>query len=326
MSLPPRLFPTIGHSPLSGRLILDCSTLLPGPFVGKLLLDLGAEVVKVEHPSRPDGSLAMGNAYEYLNHGKRIEKLDLAVPAERARFDQLARGAHGLIEGFRPNAKEKLGLTEERLHGINPRLCVASLVGYPEDGPWRDRAGHNLNFEAVTGLLSMFREIPALPLADLFAAYGAALALAASMDQAERTGRGSRSVIAMSEALKDVQGLWIHEYRRSGHVPSPGATLMSGLYPCYRIYVAGCGRRVSVGAIEAKFWKKLCAVLGIPDRIPHGMSLGAEGERTAEAVQRALGSRPWKTWEPLFEAADCCVEAAVEYPEIYAKVGPPDGV
>lgn len=303
--------------PLNGRLILDCSALLPGPRVGKILSDLGAEVIKIESPRHPDGAKEMGHAYEYLNSGKKIETLDLTDAKDRGKFEALVRRAHGLIEGFRPAAKVKLGLTEERLHALNPRLCIASLVGYPEDGPWRDRAGHNLNFEAVTGLLSMFNEIPALPLADLFGAHHAALVLTASMDAAERTGKGTRSVISLSESLKDLQGLWIHEFKKTGKAPLPGTTLMSGAHPCYRIYTAGCGRRVAVGAIEPKFWERVCAILGRPECIPHRLATGEQAAETAGEIQAALGSRPWTAWKPLFEATDCCVEAVAEYRDLY---------
>ncbi|MGZ3708648.1 MAG: CoA transferase, partial [Bdellovibrionota bacterium] len=198
---------------LEGRTILDCSSLLPGPFLGKLLAQRGAKVIKVENPERPDGARAMGGGafYRDLNEMKEIVNLEFGTDAFRA----LVRKADGLIEGFRPQAKKKLGLDEETLHALNPKLCIASLVGYPEDGPWRDRAGHNLNFEAVTGCLSLFGEMPALPLADLFAAYEGALSLTAAIDATARGDRGRRVVVSMSESLKQVQSGLIRQYQET---------------------------------------------------------------------------------------------------------------
>jgi len=133
---------TIPTKPLAGLTILDCSVLLPGPFIGKLLIDQGARVIKIENPNRPDPvrELGAGCFYEYLNQEKELVLLDLTTVEGKATFHDLVRNAHGLIDSFCPSAKKKLGLDEESLHAINPKLCIASLVGYPEDSPMKDRA------------------------------------------------------------------------------------------------------------------------------------------------------------------------------------------
>lgn len=304
--------------PLHGRLILDCSTLLPGPFIGKLLALRGARVIKVENPDRPDGARLIGNGYyPELNGEKELVWANLTLPTDREKFRPLVKQAHGLIEGFRPAAKKKLGLDAESLHAINPDLCILSLVGYPEDGSWCDRAGHDLNFQAVTGTLSLFKEMPGLPLADLFAAYDGALGMACALDAAARGGGGRRLVVAMSETLKDAQGIMIRGYRETGELPAHGSTLMSGKFPCYRIYRAADGRGVTVGAIEDKFWVRFCGVLGLPELQPHGYATGPKGAETIALVQKTLGARPWTHWAPLFEAADCCVEPILDYAEVY---------
>jgi crotonobetainyl-CoA:carnitine CoA-transferase CaiB-like acyl-CoA transferase len=303
--------------PLAGRTILDCSVLLPGPFIGKLLADRGARVLKIENPDRPDPARGMGAAYADLNEHKELVWLNLTRDEDRAKFRALTAAADGLIEGFRPVAKKKLGLDEPSLHAVNPKLCIASLVGYPEDGPWRDRAGHDLNFQAVSGVLTMFNEIPGLPLADLFAAYNGALAMAALLDQAARTGRGARIAVSMSETLTEVQSLWIREFREHGREPRHGTTLMSGKYPCYRIYHARDGRPVAVGAVEDKFWRKTCEILGVTELAPKGYATGEEGRDVAARIQAAFAARDWAEWAPLFDAADCCVEPVRSYLEVY---------
>jgi crotonobetainyl-CoA:carnitine CoA-transferase CaiB-like acyl-CoA transferase len=306
---------------LQGRVILDCSTLLPGPFVGKLLLQQGAKVIKIENPFRPDGAKAMGAYYDDLNEKKEIISLDLSGSraGDRTRFESLVKKADGLIEGFRPHAKKKLGLQPETLHAINPKLCILSLVGYPEDGPWKDRAGHNLNFEAVTGCVSLFKEMPALPLADLFSAYQGALSLTSALDQVARGGNGTRIVVSMTETLKNIQSNLIREYQVTGLVPQPEGTLFSGKYPCYRLYSSQDGRRISVGAIEGKFWEKVCGILNLPHLIPEGYATGPRGAQVIQEIQSAFQSKSWEEWALAFDSADCCVEPVLDYSEVFNR-------
>jgi alpha-methylacyl-CoA racemase len=309
--------------PLHGLLILDCSTLLPGPRMGKLLALQGAHVIKIENPARPDRAKTMGAFYEDLNGCKEIIELDLAGSAEdRRKFTTLVAKADGLIEGFRPATKVKLGLDAPTLHAINAKLCIASLVGYPEDGPWADRAGHDMNFQAVTGCLSLFNEMPGLPLADLFGAYEGALSLTAAMSATQRGAPGVRLVISLSETLRSVQSSVVAEFRADGIVPKPEETLFSGKFPCYRVYTARCGRRVTVGAIEHKFWEKVCEILGTPELGPDAYATGEHGAKAIARLQAALGSQPWTFWGPHFDAADCCVEPVLNYREVYGEGSP----
>ncbi len=303
---------------LKGALILDCSILLPGPFVGKLLAKQGARVLKIENPNRPDPARKMVPFYKDLNSCKELVLIDTLTADGRAEFARLVQKADGLIEGFRPQAKKKLGFDEASLHAINPKLCIASIVGYPEDGPWRDRAGHDLNFSAVTGCVSLFNEMPSLPLADLFAAYQAALSLSSAIAGVARgAARGTRSVVSMSETLKDIQGGLIEEFRMSGVSPGPEGTLFSGRFPCYRLYQAKDGRRISVGAIEHKFWEKVCSILQLPEVLEEGYATGEKGLQTVAKIQARFESQNWSHWAPLFDSADCCVEPVLNYQEVY---------
>lgn len=307
--------------PLEGLQILDCSTLLPGPFVGKLLSNLGAKVIKIENPDRPDAARQMGAFYPELNDCKKLVWLNLTVEKDQEQFKALVKSSDGLIEGFRPNAKLKLGLDQKSLLSTNPKLCIASLTGYPEEGPFKNRAGHDLNFEALSGCLSMYNDMPAVPLADFFGAYSAALRLTALLLKAKATGQGGRIEISLFEALKEAQGIWIREYSQSGHQPKHGETLMSGMHPCYQIYETQDQRRVAVGAIEHKFWVKVCEILGLPELQSLGMSRGEEAIPVVQKVSAAFKSKPWSYWSPRFEKADCCVEPVLEYSEVYKRDG-----
>jgi alpha-methylacyl-CoA racemase len=307
--------------PLHGRIILDCSMLLPGPHIGRLLLDQGARDLKIESPTRPDPARTLAPAhYEDLNSGKELVPLELTTPEGQKAFQELVRQADGLIEGYRRATKRKLGLDEASLHAINPNLCIASLVGYPEDSPLKDRPGHNLNFEAVTGVASLFTEMPALPLADLFSAYQAAISLVSAIDAVHRGQKGRRIVTSMTETLREIQSGIVTEYRQTQEVPSPGETLFSGRFPCYRLYRAGDGRRVAVGAIEKKFWEKVCTILGVPDLVNDGYATGEKAVQVVSQVQKAFSSRAWSGssgWSAQFENADCCVDPVLDYSEVY---------
>ncbi len=307
--------------PLHGRTILDCSTLLPGPFVGKLLLQKGARVLKIENPKRPDPAREMGALYGDLNAGKELVWLDLLNAEDQITFQKLVKNADGLIEGFRPKAKKKLGLDAPTLHQLNPSLCIASLVGYPETSSFKDRAGHDLNFQALTGCLSLQNEMPALPWADLFAAYESALAMLAAFDAVNRGHQCQTSVVSMSDTLTGLQSFVRNEALRTGELPKHGTTLFSGKYPCYSIYLAKDGRRVAVGAVELKFWERLCQLLDLPELTSKGYSVGLEGGQVRQKIQDQFSKHDWSVWEPRFLNADCCVEPVLNYSEAWPGMG-----
>ena len=308
--------------PLQNILILDCSTLLPGPFVGRLLHQLGARVIKIENPDSPDGSKRMGKTYwRELNQEKEIVELNLKIPAARKIFEKYVKCADGLIEGFRPAAKQKLGLDSTTLHGINPNLCICSLTGYPEGGPEENRAGHEINFQARSGALSMTEGMPGLPLADLACAWQAALSLVSDILAVKiRKSSCRRTVSSMYESLTESQNIFISEFRQTKISPTPGNTFLTGLYPCYQIYLTQDRRRVSVGALEEKFWDIFCKIIGIDPKEHPRLAQGEEGARIRSMVQERLETRTWSEWEPLFEQGNCCVEVVRDYREIFSGI------
>ena len=257
--------------------------------------------------------MANGAFYEDLNSMKELVLQDWSTPEGRTEFEKLVREADGLIEAFRPATKRKWGLDSATLHAINPKLCIASLRGYPEGHPWAERAGHNLNFEAVTGVLSLFSEMPPLPLADLLGAYDAALRLAAALG----TGQGAVISVSLAESLERVQSGLALEFKKTSTAPTPGTHLFSGAYPCYRLYRDREGRRIAVGAIEHKYWLQVLEILQIKGLEKQAYARGAEADAAAAKIQKALGSKTWSEWAPVFEAADCCVDGERTYPEVF---------
>ena len=300
--------------PLEGRTILDLSSLLPGPYVGKLLAGQGARVIKIENPRFPDPARQMGAYYRDLNSCKEIISLDWA--SDPASLIPWLQQADGLIEAFLPKAKIKLRLQEHELYKAQPKLCILSMTGFPEDGPNKDRPAHDLNFQALTGALSLNREQPGLPWADLLSAHDAAFALACLLDRQSRTGHGGRISVSMYWVMKAAQSGLKLGMIESGETPMYGETLFSGKFPCYHIYTCKDGRRVAVGALEEKFWHTLCDILKTPEVKDSRYTDAVEGERVKQVIAKRFQDRSWDDWAPEFERTPCCVEPVLTYQEV----------
>src|SRR5213076_700598 len=254
---------------LSRFRMLDLSRQLPGPFCSMLLADLGMDVLAVYSPTDP-----MGMGIPLLGRNKRSLTLNLKAPEGRAIFHRLAREADVVLEGSRPGAAARLGVDYETLRALNPRLVYCSISGYGQDGPYRDRVGHDVNYLGYAGVLNYMGEagrapvIPGVPIADigggaLMAAVGILTALVAR----ERTGRGQFVDVAMLDGTVAWNVYHMLLYVLAGRAPERGRTQLTGHYPCYAVYETRDGRHVTVGAYEEHFWTTLCRHFGREDFI-----------------------------------------------------------
>ncbi len=317
------------NKPLDGIRVLDLTRLLPGPALSMHLADLGADVVKVEDTGDGDymrgfpplARDADGNevnaAFENVNRGKRSIRLDLKQPQGRDLLLRMAERADALVEGFRPGVMDRLGLGWEALRARNPKLVFCSLTGYGQSGPLATRAGHDLNYCAMTGVLDQIRAdgrpaIPNLQIGDLLGGTLTALsALLAALLAAQRTGRGSRVDAAMTDGLL-AHHIFPHGDLDAGEVPVAGRTLLTGGAPCYRIYETADGRHLAVGALELKFWQAFCDAAGLAHLRGAHWALGlkpgsAASDEVAARVQARIGEKSRREWEDLFAAVDACV-------------------
>ncbi len=303
---------------LSGLTILDFSSLLPCPFAADLLAVLGARVIKIESPSRPDPARAFGTglAYHEVNHRKELVWLDLKVDADRQKLYQLVEKADAGIEGYRPEVKQRLGIDFKTLQKYNPKFVLCSASGFHADGPRSHRAGHDLNFVALSGILDLTRGsdgkpvIPGVPLGDIAVAYTAALRLLAAVFAARQTGKGDHVQVTIEEALIDIQRPFLKEQiseLKAGHGVTAGSTLATGQFPCYALYHLE-GGTLAVGALEEKFWQAFCGVIERQDLIPQQFATGPQRDRTQAEVLKALSRRPFAAWAEAFARIDCCVE------------------
>ncbi|MEW6703236.1 MAG: CaiB/BaiF CoA-transferase family protein [Pseudomonadota bacterium] len=326
--------------PLAGLKIVDLTRLLPGPLATRHLVQWGAEVLKVEDPGEGDGTRHMllsaadragdreSGLFQHLNDGKTLLRIDLRSEAGRQQLLQMVRDADALVEGFRPGVMDRLGLGWQVLHEANPRLVMCAITGYGQRGPYAHRAGHDINYIALAGVLGQCGPLdgdPVLPnfqIADLMGGTQAALAgLLAGLLGAQRTGRGRFVDISMTRQVWEHHVISRFEARALGAPTRPARGLLSGGSPCYGVYRTADGRHLAVGALELKFWAKLCQVVERPDWVNRHWSLGqrpASGDALSlrADLQAVIATQTLAHWVPLFEAADCCVTPVLRLDEV----------
>ncbi|MEX1361848.1 MAG: CoA transferase [Nannocystaceae bacterium] len=200
-------------APLRGVRVLDFTQNLPGPYATLLLASLGAEVIKVE-PPRGDTGRMLGRLFDMVNAGKKSIVLDLKQPADRARLERLLPHVDVLVEGFRPGVMEALGAGPTRARELNPRLVYCSMSGFGQVGPYREYPGHDLNFQALTGVCHMMRDSAehpygsALPIADLSSGLSAVATIVAALYGRERDGRGRHLDVALTDTVLSWAYVW----------------------------------------------------------------------------------------------------------------------
>ncbi|MGH8781230.1 CaiB/BaiF CoA transferase family protein [Paraburkholderia sp.] len=316
---------------MQGLRVLDLTRLLPGPVATLRLAELGAEVLKIEPPGAGDATRTMmqsatdraasrpGAFYRLVNRGKREMRLDLKSEAGLTVLRALAREADVLVESFRPGVMDRLGVGHEALLALNPKLVYCAITGYGTQGPFVQRAGHDINYVGYAGVLDQFADrtgAPVLPnfqIADLLGgALSAVTQILAALWHVARGGDGRFVDVSMTHASHAHNVIAQVALANDGATPSAGGGLLNGGVPCYNLYRTLDGRWLAVGALELKFWETLCAALGRPDWAARHWSLGqAIGGPDAAALTQELAAiivgNPLEDWVTLLEPLDCCV-------------------
>lgn len=325
--------------PLSGVRVLDLTRLLPGPVCTLHLADLGADVIKVEDTGAGDYARSLGVSkgiapvFLAINRNKRSLRLDLKQRAGVEVFLRLARQAQIVVESFRPGVVDRLGVGYEACSRVNPKIVYCSISGYGQSGPYRDLAGHDVNYCGYAGLSDQIGTAsgePALPnlqIADILGgALVPAMAILAALFDAARTGQGRYVDVAMTEGVLAHNLQALAAVALEGRARPMGQDFLSGREPCYALYRCADGRYMAVGALEKKFWDGVCDVLERPDLKPHHWSLGGgDRENTKRALREIFASRPQSYWIEKFKDADCCVspvlrlEQSLNDPQILAR-------
>ena len=311
---------------LQGIRVLDLSRLLPGPFLTMILADLGADVVKVEEPRRgdymrdfpPRGNGASGR-YLSVNRNKRSVTMDLKDNRERERFLRMVERADVVVESFRPGVMDRLGVGWTALNDRNERIVLCSISGYGQTGPYRGRAGHDINYLALAGVLGMSGQNPHGPptlsgvqIADLGggAMWGAIAILAALLDR-DRTGRGAHLDISMTEGALAMLAGEFGIVHAEASPPTRGTGLLNGGAARYGVYRTSDGRYLSVGALEPQFLNRLAEAAGLELRP------GAEGDADLRSqLTRIIATRTRDEWAHELAGHDCCCEPVLELDEV----------
>jgi crotonobetainyl-CoA:carnitine CoA-transferase CaiB-like acyl-CoA transferase len=292
--------------PLAGVRVLSLAEQLPGPYATLLLADLGADVVLVERPGQGDPSRLDPLFFKGLGRNKRSVALDLKSPDGRTALDRLIADADVLVEGFRPGVMAKLGLGFADLTKVAPRLIYISISGFGQDGPYRDRVGHDLSFQAISGLMfGEARSLPAppdIPFADLSAAMFAAFAISTALFHRERTGEGSYVDVAMADCLVS----WMTPYLSPAM--NGGALMNTKGWPCYGSFACSDGRSLTLSIVhEDHFWRALCDLIGMPEQreVRHAERM-ARNDELLPLVRSKIAARDFTYWAEAFDRLGIC--------------------
>lgn len=307
--------------PLSGLLVLDFSTLLPGPLAGLMLAEAGAEVIKIERPGGEDmrrfAPMVDGEsaAFALLNRGKQVLTLDLKSETDRARLRPLIARADIVIEQFRPGVMARLGLGYDDLKAINPKLIYCSISGYGQAGPRAGEAGHDVNYIAHTGLLDLQPgpvHAPVLPpalIADIAGgSFPAVINILLALRARDQSGQGSYIDIAMTDAMFTFAWYALALGSVAGGFPRSGSMALVGGSPRYQLYPTQDGQIVACGALEQKFWDAFCAAIGLSAAF---IDDARDPKATRDAVAGLIVARTAEEWRPILARADCCVTIVV---------------
>ncbi|MEU6352717.1 CaiB/BaiF CoA-transferase family protein [Streptomyces sp. NPDC047072] len=308
---------------MAGCRVVELGGIGPGPFAGMFLADLGAEVVRVDHPRRAGDSDAGGPA-AVLDRGKRSVALDLKRPAARTALLGLVERADILIEGFRPGVTERLGIGPHECLARNPRLVYGRMTGWGQDGPLAATAGHDLTYIAVTGALGAIGEAggpPRIPL-NLVGDYGGGgcylvIGVLAALHAVGRTGRGQVVDAAIVDGTAHLLASTFAKLGRGEWTDERGVNRFDGGWPFYAVYGTRDGGHVAVGALEPKFYRQLIELLALdvdPDR-QHDPATWPELRRR---LTDRFAERTRDEWAALFEGTDACVAPVLSLTEAAA--------
>lgn len=315
---------------LDGLIMLDLTRLLPGGYCSMFLADLGMEVLKVEDPFQGDYLRRMKpiqrreSAYFLaINRNKKSIHLNLKTSEGNKIFSRLVKRVDVILESFRPGVTKRLGIGYEAIRKINNRIIYCSISGYGQDGPYCERAGHDINYLALGGLLSLSGEKckpPALlpiPIADIgVGGIMAAFAILAALIAREKTGRGQHIDVSMTDGVLSCISMHIANLFSRGSFPRKGELEMGGASPYYNVYETLDSRWISIGAIEPKFWANFCKAIGREDLIQKQFVEGEERSSLFGEIRKIIKTKTRQEWEVFFKDVDACIEPVLEIEEV----------
>ena len=316
---------------LAGVRVIDISVNAPGPFASMMLADLGAEVVSIENPAQVAPSYAgaaddpmlsgRGGPHDALARGKAKRALNLKSGQGRAMLLELVRQADILISEMRPGKLDNLGLGWDVLRPINPRLILCEISGYGREVPHAGRAGHDINYLALSGALSLIRDSAGKPIVPQnligdYAAGGtiAVAAILAALIERQRTGLGQRIELSMTDGIRYLMSDIAAATLLAGHPEEGWRSSLNGGMPTYDTYQTADGGWIAVGALEPKFIAILANRLGWPYLV-NLMSHKDGWPEARSGLRERFKARSRETWTRLFADSDACVTPVLSLDE-----------
>lgn len=316
--------------PLQGLKILDFTTLLPGPYATMVLADMGAEVLRVISGTRTDPTFFLppvipgtqiSAAAAYLGRGKKSLTLNLKDPRAPEIIRRLIRQYDIVIEQFRPGVMEKFGLDYPSLREENPLLIYCSLTGYGQTGPLRNRAGHDINYLARSGIMSYSgrKETGPTPLgiqlADITCgAHNTVMAILAAVIHRRTNGQGQYLDVSMTDGALALHALFGAGFLVDGQEPDREENILNG--GClYDVYETKDDKYISFGPLEAVFFNAFCEAVDRPDLIPGGIAPGDEGKNKDDLIG-LFRTKTRDEWVSFFADLDVCIEPVMTLGEV----------
>ncbi|MEC9082175.1 MAG: CaiB/BaiF CoA-transferase family protein, partial [Pseudomonadota bacterium] len=326
-------------APLANLKILDFSTLLPGPYATMMLADMGAEVLRIEAPDRVDLAKVMppfdgkfSTTFSYLGRGKQTLQLNLKQPESVEKVKQLVQDYDIVLEQFRPGVMDRLGIGYEVLKAINPKLIYCAITGYGQTGPYKDRAGHDINYLAISGVASHCGRADSGPppmgiqIADVAGgSHHAVMGILAAVIKRQETGEGAFIDISMTDAAFALNAMAGAAALAGGQPQKPESGMLNG-GTFYDYYQTRDGRWLSVGSLEPQFSSRLCDTLGLGELKSYALSQKPEHQKELKAaIKQKIAERSLAEWREVFAEVDACVEPvltieeAAEHPQLRAR-------
>lgn len=312
--------------PLQDITVLDLSRLLPGPYCSMLLADLGCSVTKIEEPQTGDYTRWMppfikeeSARFLSINRNKKSMTLNLKTEKGREIFFELVEKSDIVLESFRPGTLQRLQIDYQRARKVNPRIIYCSITAYGQTGPYSKKAAHDINILGVGGVLSITSNntLPGVQIADTTSGLLACIAILTALIAREKTGKGQYIDISMLDGVISLLSMHAAEFFATGKSPVLETMPLSGAFACYTVYETGDNKFITLGALEPKFWKKLCKIIKREDLIYQ--QFAEDQESLKEILQEIFKQNPLKYW--LDTLTDVCtpvnsIEEALSDPQV----------
>lgn len=293
---------------LTGITVIDLSRLLPGPYCSMILADHGARVIAVEDKR----FLEDGLFFNIINRNKEHMSLNLKTKEGKEIFFHLVQKADVVMEGFRPGVVERLGVDYQSVRKVNPQIIYCSITGYGQNGPFRDRVGHDVNYLSYAGVLDLIGEpghppsIPGVQFADIAGGgMNAAIGILLALFAREKTGKGQYIDISMTDGMVGLLPTSLFFQQLTGKEPQRADGLLSHRYACYNTYETADGRYLSIGAVENRFWMQLCDLLDVPKYTPLQYD-DSHRKEIIDFMRKTFKQKTLEEWNEMLADHDIC--------------------